>query len=277
MAQAWKSFPEKGGYSLVTGASSGIGCACAELLASLGEDLVLVSRNEGALNTLAEQLRSGYAITAKVLPCDLSLPGAAEGLYERCRQDGYRVDTLINNAGRGLRALTQDEQDLRDAASMFRLNCAAAMELATLFARDMAARGFGRILNVASTAAFQAMPYAALYGASKSFLLSLSEAMHVELRDRGVTVTAVCPGITDTDFFKYGKPMVPHWLYPFITPEFVARRAVGALARGKACTIPAFRHWLAAQFPRFLPRAWVLAAMRRVETRRKGIMGREPQ
>jgi hypothetical protein len=184
------------------------------------------------------------------------------------------VYTLINNAGRGLRARPQHEQDLSDAASLLQLNCASALDLAVLCARDMVPRGTGRILNVASTAAFQAMPYAALYGASKSFVLSFSEAMHAELKGRGVAVTAVCPGITDTNFFKYGKPRVPGWLYPLITPERVAQKALFALARGRASAIPSFRHWLFAQVPRFLPRSWMLALMRRIEMRRKGIEGR---
>jgi hypothetical protein len=268
----WKR--QSGGYALITGASSGIGRSCAELLAFWGEDLILVSRNKKELSLLAEELKNKYAITAQVFACDLSLAGSAEDLYARCHKSKYRVDTLINNAGRGLRALPQHEQELSDAVSLFHLNCASAMELATLFARDMTVRGFGRILNVASTASFQAMPYSALYGASKAFLLSFSEAMHVELKGRGVAVTAVCPGITDTNFFKYGKPRVPGWLYPLIAPERVACRGLRALARGRASVIPAFRHWLFAQVPRFVPRSWVLALMRRVETRRKGITGR---
>ena len=275
MARAPRKWERRNdGYALVTGASSGIGRACAELLASWGENLILVSRDENALALLADKIQTTYAVTAKVLAADLSLAGSAEDLYARCCQAGYRVDTLINNAGRGLIAKPQHEQDLQDAAALFHLNCASALLLASLFARAMAEQGFGRILNVASTAAFQAMPYAALYGASKAFVLSFSEAMHAELAGRGVRVTAVCPGITDTNFFKHGKPRVPGWLYPLITPERVARKGLHALARGRACVIPAARHWLFAQVPRFLPRSWMPALMRRVESRRKGIQER---
>jgi len=265
----WKRIP--GGYALVTGASSGIGLAFARLLASCGEDLILTSRDEAALVRLAEQLRREYSITAHVIAMDLSIPGAARELCARCREAGYRIDTLINNAGRGLRALPQHAQDPDDAASMFHLNCTNAMELATLCARDMAAREQGRIVNVASTAAYQAMPFAALYGASKAFILSLSEAMHAEMKSLGVAVTAVSPGITDTNFFKYGKPSIPGWLYPLISPEMVARKTLCALMRGKPCVIPAFRHWLAARVSLCLPRSWMPAIMLRIEMRRKGI------
>jgi len=250
----------------------------------------LTSRDEAALARLAERLQNEYSVTVRVLAMDLSVPGAARELHARCREAGYRIDTLINNAGRGLRAAPQYAQDLDDAVSMFHLNCTNAMELATLCARDMAARGCdldgsvprrhgrrkarecGRILNVASTAAYQAMPFAALYGASKAFLLSLSEAMHAEMKSLGVIVTAVSPGITDTNFFKYGKPNIPGWLYPLITPELVARKALRALMRGKPGVIPAFRHWLIARTALCLPRSWVPAIMRRIEIRRKGIV-----
>ncbi|MDR2733041.1 MAG: SDR family NAD(P)-dependent oxidoreductase [Spirochaetota bacterium] len=266
----WMRIP--GGYALVTGASSGIGRACAKLLASYGEDLILVSRDAAALAQLADELQNEYSISARVLISDLSVPGAARELHKRCHEAGYRIDTLINNAGRGLPAVPQYAQDLDAAVSMLHLNCTNAMELATLCARDMAERGKGRILNVASTAAYQAMPFAALYGASKAFLLSLSEAMHAEMKSLGVIVTAVSPGITDTNFFKYGKPNIPGWLYPLITPGMVARKALSALMRGRPCVIPAFRHWLIARIALCLPRSFMPAIMRQIEIRRKGIL-----
>lgn len=258
-------------HTLVTGANSGIGLAFARALAARGEALVLVGRNRARLATVARELVAQFGIPVRTLVLDLARAGAGARLHERCGKAGVRIGTLINNAGIGLAAGPQHAQDPAAYRQLFRLNCETALDLATLFGRDMAARGHGRIVNVASTASFQAMPFAALYGASKSFLLSLSEAMHVELKPLGVTVTAVCPGITDTNFFKHGKPKVPGWLYPLITPERVAAKALQALDRGRPTVIPSFRHWLFAQVARFLPRRLLLGLMFFIEKRRKGM------
>ena len=135
----------------------------------------------------------------------------------------------------------------------------------------MKARGHGYIMNIASTAAFQPMPFAAVYGASKAFVLSLSEAMFIEMRRAGVNVTAVCPGITDTNFFRHGRPNVPAWLYRLISPEQVARRGVRSLFRRRMTTIPCFQHWLIAQISRILTRRGTGRLMRIVEKQRKSV------
>ena len=261
----------RGASALVTGASSGIGRAMALALAAQGIDCILVGRNEKTLASLAKILTRDHGISTTVLVQDLSLPKAGEKLYRACRKAGQRIDILVNNAGIGLRAAPQHQQSLAEIRELFILNCQSALELATLCAEEMVKQGRGWMINVASTASFQAMPWAALYGASKAFLLSLSEAMHVELAPFGVAVTAVCPGITDTNFFKHGKPRVPGWLYPLISPERVARLALKAVSRNRPLVIPAFRHWLFSQVPRLLPRAFFLRLMGRIETRRKGL------
>jgi len=265
----------RGSCALVTGASSGIGRAVALGLAARGVHCVLAGRNRKRLTELARVLSGDYGIETGILVQDLSQPGAGEKLYRAAKRAGYRIDILVNNAGAGLKAAPQHGQDLADVRTLLALNCAAVLELATLCAADMAKNGRGWILNVASTASFQAMPWAALYGATKAFVLSLSEAMHVELFRSGVAVTAICPGITDTNFFKHGKPRVPGWLYPFLTPERVARIGLAALSRNAPVAIPAFRHWLFAQFPRVLPRALLLRLMGVIEGRRKGVRTRK--
>lgn len=255
-------------YVLITGASSGIGLALAREFAARGRRLILVGRSLPRLRATAATLAVGTVTVC--IAADLSRPGAGEKLFATCRKSRLKVDVLVNNAGAGLPARAQIQHSLKETRELFQLNSTAPLELATLFGREMAARGAGAILNVASTAAYQPMPGSALYGAGKAFLLSLSEAMHAELKGRGVTVTAVCPGMTDTNFFKHGRPHVPEWIYPFLTAEHVARKALRALERGKASTIPSFRHWLIAQIPRLLPRRLMLGLMRIVEKKRKG-------
>lgn len=264
-----------GALALITGASSGIGRAIAWELAARGVRCLLVGRNRQALVGLAAEIKERHGTLSRVLVQDLSRPAAGEKLYRRCIKNGYEIDILINNAGAGLRAAPQYQQELAGVRQLVNLNCAALLELATLIGADMAGRGRGWILNLASTASFQAMPWAALYGASKAFVLSLSEAMHVELAPSGVAVTAACPGITDTNFFKYGKPKVPGWLYPLISPQRVARVSLRALDRNAPLVVPAFRHWLFTQVPRLLPRPLVLRLMALIEWRRKGLYSRK--
>lgn len=268
---AKKYKPADDEYVLITGASSGIGLAIAEEYAAKDRRLILVGRSMPRLRKTVKKLYANKNSFTVCITADLSRPGSAEKLYKACKKGKLKVETLINNAGIGLKAEAQIQHSLKECRSLFQLNCESAMELATLFGRDMADRGKGRILNVASTSSYQPLPYTALYAAGKAFLLSLSEAMHIELRESGVTVTAVCPGITDTGFFKFGKPNVPGWLYRMLTPEEVARKAIHALEKRKPSTIPSLQHWCIAQLPRLLPRRWMLGLVRIIEKKRKRI------
>ncbi|MDR1997741.1 MAG: SDR family oxidoreductase [Candidatus Margulisbacteria bacterium] len=258
-------------YTLITGATSGIGRAFAVEFAKRGHNLVLASRNAARMSAVQKTLRQKYKVKIVCVKTDLSRPQAPEELYTFCTQNAYLVQTLINNAGCGLKTKIQVDQNPRDIEQLFQLNCGAVLKLSTLFGKAMQKRRSGHILNVASTAAFQPMPYAALYGASKAFVLSLSEAMHIELQDYGVSVTAVCPGITDTNFFQHGKPTVPGWLYKLLPPELVARRAIRAMYKNKIYVIPYFQHWLIAQLGRFLTRNAAAGVMRRVAQMRQKI------
>jgi len=250
-------------YTLVTGATSGIGYALAKEFAGRGHHLVLASRNLARMEEIRRDFaakRPGQDVVC--LQTDLSRPDAPEELFDRCR--GYTVSVLVNNAGAMLEAGRQTDKSLDDSMGLLRLNCSAVMKLCTLFGRLMAERRSGHILNVASTAAFQPMPFTALYGASKAFVLSLSEAMHIELDSSGVAVTALCPGLTDTGLFKGERPNVPGWIYKMVSPELTARRAVKALYRKKIYVVPYFQHWLVVHMVRFLPRSAVARIMRRI-------------
>lgn len=189
---------KKAGLAVVTGASMGIGREIALRLAARGHDVMLVSRSEGALATLAEEIRSTHRVAAEVVAVDLSaLAGVPRVL---AALDGRPVEVLVNNAGVGL----YGEHAKLEAApleGMLLLNVVSLTTLCQAIGKGMRDRGRGQILNIASTAAYQPAPYMAAYGASKSYVLNFSEALAKELEDFGVTVSCVAPGPTDTAFF----------------------------------------------------------------------------
>jgi len=188
-------------FSIVTGASAGIGFEMAKSLAGLSHNLILVSRSEGKLQQAAVRIRELYpAVVIHTLAVDLATPDAAQQVFEFTRGLGAEVDVLINNAGIGLYG-EHVELERSALGRMFQLNVTSLYELCLLYGQQMKARGRGRILNVASTAAYQPTPFFAAYGASKAFVLNFSEGLAKELEDYGVTVSCVSPGPTDTAFF----------------------------------------------------------------------------
>lgn len=189
----------EGGVALVTGASSGIGEAFARALARRKVRLVLVARSREKLEALSRELAAVSGKEASVLALDLSRRDAPARLYSETEGRGLAVDLLVNNAGFGLNA-PFDETPLERILEMLDLNIAALTALTRLFLAPMKARGRGSILNVASTASFVAGPYFAAYSASKAYVRSFSHALHHEARPHGVTVTALCPGYTNTNF-----------------------------------------------------------------------------
>jgi short-subunit dehydrogenase len=183
--------------ALITGASSGIGEALAHCFARDGHRLVLVARSTGKLQALARALKEEHGIGVDVLPADLALPGSAAALASTLRRKRRAIDVLVNNAG----VLSQGAFTALDAAEHQRLvdlNVSGLTAMLSAFVPAMRKRGFGRVLNVASIAAFQPVPGLATYAATKAYVLSLTESLAEELRGSGVTVTALCPGITDT-------------------------------------------------------------------------------
>lgn len=244
-----------GKTALITGASSGIGAAFARTLAAQGAHVVLVARSEEKLHTLATSLAGQYTIHAKVLPADLLRPEAGKELFAATQQLGLAVDLLINNAGFATYG-PFDSLDAEREQQEIRLNVAAVVDLTHRFLPAMLARGSGAIINVASVAAFQPTPYAAVYGASKAFLLSFSEALWAEYRRKGIRVLALCPGATRTNFFTVvGTEDVG--LGAVETPEHVVQVALRALEQGRPSVIVGRQNALRVLSERFVPRALV--------------------
>ena len=246
------------GAALITGASGGIGWELAWLLARDGRDLVLVARNESKLQELAEQLRREYGVQVHVVAADLSEPEAPEQVFRETEEAGVVIDTLINNAGFGLYGLFVDSGRERQL-EMIRLNVLALTDLTRLFLPGMVGRGRGRIMNVASVAAFAPGPLMAVYYATKAYVLSFSEAIAAELRGTGVSVTAFCPGPTRTGFQEVASAGQTRL---FRSPgamdvKTVARAGYEAMQRGTAVAIPGIHNKILAQGPRFAPRRLV--------------------
>ncbi len=187
--------------ALITGASSGIGYEFAKVFASNGFNLILAARGKDALDNIAAELSAKHGITALVFAKDLSLPDAPDDLYNDLQKQGITVDILVNNAGFATYGYFTDIP-LDKELQLLQLNIVALTHLTKLFLPGMKTRGYGKILNLASTAAFQPGPLMAVYYASKAYVLSFSEAISEELHGTGVSVTAFCPGPTELGFQK---------------------------------------------------------------------------
>lgn len=244
-------------WALVTGASSGIGAEFARLLAARGMHLVLVARRTDRLNELAAELHTRHRARCEVIASDLSDPREPAALFEQVAQKGITVELLVNNAGFAVVGEV-DKTDSDRIEQMLRLNVMTVTELTYRFLPGMLARGHGAILNVSSVAAFQPVAYMAAYAASKSYILSFTEALWAEVRDRGVSLMAVCPGTTRTELFEVAG--VPGWLKrrPSHSAEKVARGALRALEKRKQCYIPGWRNYLITMLVRMAPRSVVV-------------------
>ncbi|WP_442048480.1 SDR family NAD(P)-dependent oxidoreductase [Paenibacillus sp. 2TAB19] len=250
---------------LITGASSGIGKAFAELFARKGCRVILASRNAEKGSELAEQLERKYGVEAICIAVDLAHGSGPERLYKELKQQQIPVDILINNAGIGSFGLLH-EMDVRSELDMIQLNVHSLSHLMMLFLPDMVKCRSGRILNVGSTTSFYACPLSANYSASKAFVLSLTEAVASELQGTGVSVTALCPGATGTEFFRRAKMENQKVAKQeaLMTPDKVAEIGYRALMRSKTFVIPGFQNWLLAQAPRLFPRRFVTKITRSV-------------
>ena len=191
-------------YALITGASSGIGLELAKLMAEKGHGLILVARRKEVLESLKAQWEKQFNISVIALGMDLSSPGQAQVLYNLCQSEGYEVEYLINNAGYGDYGFVEAKK-LGLYQNMLQLNILALTELCALFVDVMKQKGSGKILNVASIAAFQPGPNFAVYAASKAYVMQFTEALNYELRGTGVTATVLNPGVTETGFVKRAK------------------------------------------------------------------------
>jgi short-subunit dehydrogenase len=251
-------------YCLVTGASSGIGRDIARVLAAEKRNLILVARDGMRLEALAAELRGG-AILVEVIPADLTLHEAADTLVATIFQRGLAVAVLVNNAGFGVFG-NHTVTALADEQQMLDLNVTALTRLTKLLLPAMLARGEGRILNLASIAAFLPGPHMAVYYATKAYVLSYSQALAEELRGSGVTVTALCPGLTESGFIARAGMQSSALVKgkPLPTSHEVAAFGVAAMHRGRRVAIHGWRNRLLASALRLMPRALVTRAVARL-------------
>ena len=251
--------------ALVTGASGGIGYELAQVLARHGHDLVLVARRADKLAALAERLEMDHGISVRVIAKDLARPEAAAEIHEALAAEGLAVDILVNNAGIGLLGKFA-EIGIEGDVTMLRLNVESPTLLTRLLLPSMLERGSGRVLNVASTAGLQPGPLMAVYYATKAYLLSLSEALANEVAGTGVTVTALCPGATETGFSSHaGAEQSRLFKGRTMDARTVAEAGYAALMAGKPVVIPGVRNRILAFSVRLAPRRVVTQMVRRMQ------------
>ncbi len=254
--------------ALITGASGGIGAELAGVFAANRCDLVLVARDEARLHAVGEALTLRWGIRYTAIAADLSAAGAVATLVGELERREIAVDVLINNAGFATYGQFKD-LDLAGEMRMLQVNIVALTELTRRLLPGMAERRWGKILNVASTAAFMPGPLMAVYYASKAFVLSFSEAIGEELRGTGVTVTALCPGPTSTGFqaragMEESKLVRDRAIMDAAT---VAREGYAALMGGRPIVVPGLKNRLQALVPKFLPRRLVPVMVRNAQER----------
>ena len=245
----------KGKWALVTGASAGIGKALAEELAQGGTNVVLTARRQDRLEALASELTAKHPIQTETFVADLAQPSAPKAIFQFTQQKGLTISLLINNAGFGQygELHATDIERLRD---MVQVNCTAVLQLTRLYLPEMVARRSGDILIVASTAAFQAVPYISTYAATKAFDLYVAEGLAEEVQPYGVRVCALCPGTTTSEFHELaGHPA--HSKGREQSAETVARNGLEALAAGKSYVISGLGNYLGAHGQRLVPRRFV--------------------
>ena len=258
--------PSVSNTALVTGASSGIGAAIAAELASRGFSLILVARREERLLSLATELSSEHGIDVEVIAADLADEDERDRLQQELGGRGRAVEVLVNNAGFGHQADFARSPRER-MVEMVRVNVEAVVDLTSRFIGPMVERGRGSVINIASTAAFQPLPGSAVYAASKSFVLSFSEAIRTELRGTGVTVTAVCPGPAKTEFTEVAgvggvEQRTPGAVWTSV--DEIARQAVDGARRDKRVVVPGMLNRASAIAGQHSPRAVALPLISRV-------------
>ena len=250
--------------ALITGASSGIGAVFAEKLAASHHDLVLVARSEAKLQALGDRLSQQHNIQATVIVQDLTAADGPQRVWDQLVSQGIEVDVLINNAGYG----TYGEfaaGALENHLNMIQLNVVALVDLAHRCLQGMKARRLGSIVNIGSTASFQSLPYLGIYAATKAFVLSFSEALWQECKPYGVKVLAVCPGPTETEFFKVAE--FPASLgetvgQNYASPEAVVDEALRALDKGQSNVVTGgVMNQVLVNAGRFLPREALVGAV----------------
>lgn len=251
--------------ALITGASLGIGFEIAKLLRAKDYDLILVSRSQERLERARDLIKGEGAGSVEIITCDLASPSGAEELYEHCRRNGVAIDLLVNNAGFGMIGEHSEFDPVR-VRDMTALNVVALTVLCNLFGHDMKLRRKGLILNVASTAAFQPIPFFGAYSATKSYVLSFSQALAAEMSDYGVGVTCLCPGPTATNFFVeagLGGETRKDMGLTLMSARQVAEVGLRALFKGRLTVIPGVRNRLRATLGYLTPRRFVVWVLKK--------------
>ncbi|HEX2911564.1 MAG TPA: SDR family oxidoreductase [Chloroflexia bacterium] len=265
-----KDSANPGKTALVTGASGGIGLELARLLAKDGYNLVLVARNEKALQEQAAEYRSRYGIEARVIVKDLTDPKAPEEIFDELESAGVKLEVLINNAGYATYGKFA-ELNTKGEMDMLQVNVNALTHLTRLFLPGMLERHSGKIMNLGSTASFQPGPLMAVYYASKAYVLSFSEAIANEVQGTGVTVTALCPGPTRTGFQERASleesRLLNNRQIKIMDGATVARIGYEAMQKGKTVVIPGTVNAIMAQAPRFSPRKLTTRIVRNMQER----------
>jgi len=239
-------------YALITGASSGIGYELALLFAKNGHNLILVARQKNKLLQLADELKKNYKIETLIFSLDLSHTNGAEEIFGQVKEKSIHVNYLVNNAGFYVKGAFS-ETSWEEEQKLVQLQCLNHTQLTKLFLPAMLKQGKGGILNIGSTASFVPGPFNAVYCAAKSFVLSFSEAIAEEVSGSGVTITALCPGGTNTafqDLSKRGKSI----FFPTMKASRVAKTGYKALMKGKRVIIPGMGYKIQVFFIRFIPR-----------------------
>ncbi|MGO9906593.1 MAG: SDR family NAD(P)-dependent oxidoreductase [Solirubrobacteraceae bacterium] len=262
--------PISASAALVTGASAGIGAEIAKLLAARGYALVLVARRKNRLLALAGELSEQHGVRVETIAADLSKPTPRGRIPGRVEELGLDVEILVNNAGFATGGEPFSEADPERELEQVRVDVEAVVALTSAFLPAMVKRGRGAILNVASTAGMQPMPYSAGYSAAKAYVLTFSEAIHQEVRGRGVTVTALAPGPVDTDFWQIagweiqgGKSFERAVPGTLISPEQAARAGVEGLEHGERVVVPGLPIRAAMMASRYIPHMLKLPALER--------------
>lgn len=250
--------------ALITGASSGFGYEFAKLFAKDGYDVILVSRNGEKLQDVAQEIKMNCNVRAIVIEKDLSKAGAAEELYNEVKKQNIEVDVLINNAGVGDHGFFTDT-NMATELGIIQLNIVALMQLTKLFLKDMVARDSGKILQLASTASLAPLPMMAVYSGTKAFVYSFTQALVNELKDTNVTMTALLPGASDTDFFHkaHAEDTVIYNETSLSDPADVAKDGYKALMKGKAKVVSGAKNKVQAAMTNIIPDSTVTTGMRK--------------
>lgn len=240
-------------YILITGASTGIGCEMAKILAKKKYNLVLIARNLDRLETLKLELENKFSISVVVIAKDLSIVENAIRLHKETQNLGLQIEMLVNNAGFGLYC-DFVKTSLDEELKMINLNVSSLVTLTKLYAQDMIKNKSGRIMNVASLLSFIPFPYYSIYSATKTFVLAFTETIASELEGTGVVVTALCPGTVETQFHsdRMRKTNAMSANKP-VSAKSVAIAGVNLLLNGKGKKIVGFNNWFISNLPRITP------------------------